>query len=117
MDLSMKMKINRSEVWLIDLNPVIGHEQSGIRPALVVSDDLFNHSPAEMVIVLPITGKFRGLRTHIELNGDYLKQKSFIKTEDIRSVSIHRLIKKIGQADESVIKAIEERLKYLLGFA
>jgi mRNA interferase MazF len=111
------MKTNRGEVWLIDLNPVVGHEQSGKRPALVVSDDLFNHGPAETVIVLPITSTFRGLRTHVELTGDFLKQKSYIKTEGIRSVSIHRLIKKIGQADESVLKAIEEKLKYLLGFS
>src|SRR5438128_11466126 len=45
----------RGEVWLIDLNPVRGHEQAGRRPALVVSDDLFNQGPAGLVIVLPIT--------------------------------------------------------------
>ncbi len=101
---------------MIDLNPVVGHEQSGIRPALVVSDDLFNHGPAEIIIILPITSKFRGLRTHVELAGDYLTKKSYVKTEDIRSVSIRRLIKKIGQVDEPVMRAIEERLKYLLGF-
>jgi len=49
--------INRGDIWLINLDPTIGHEQSGIRPALIISDDLLNQSLAELVIVLPITSK------------------------------------------------------------
>lgn len=109
------MKINKGEVWLIDLNPVIGHEQSGTRPALVVSDNLFNHSLAEMVIIVPITSKYKGIPTHVELESDFLNIKSYIKTEDIRSVSINRLIKKLGAVDEQILYLVEERLKLLLG--
>jgi mRNA interferase MazF len=108
------MEINRSEVWLIDLNPVIGHEQSGVRPVLVISDDLFNHSLAEMVIVVPITSKYKGIPTHVELEGSYLSQKSYIKTEDIRSVSTKRLIKRIGRVEDKVMKMVEDRIKLLL---
>jgi mRNA interferase MazF len=110
------MKINRGEVWLIDLNPVIGHEQSGIRPALVISDDMFNNSLAEMVIIVPITSKDKGIPTHVLLQTDFLSLKSFIKTEDIRSVSTIRLIKKLGEIDERTLCLVEERLKFLLGF-
>ena len=110
------MEINRGEVWLIDLNPVIGHEQSGKRPALVVSDDLFNHSLAEMVIIVPITSKNKGIPTHVELESDFLNFKSYIKTEDIRSVSIKRLTKRLGLVDEETMLGVEERLKLLLGF-
>jgi mRNA interferase MazF len=109
------MKINRGEVWLIDLNPVIGHEQSGIRPALVISDNLFNHSLAEIVIIVPITSKNKGIPTHVELESDFLNVMSYIKTEDIRSVSINRLIKKLGAVDEQILYLVEERLKLLLG--
>lgn len=110
------MKINRGDIWLVDLNPVIGHEQSGIRPALVISDDMFNRSLAEMVIAVPITSKERGIPTHVEINYDFLNLRSFIKTEDIRSISTKRLIKKMGEVDESVLYAVEERVKLLLGF-
>lgn len=110
------MEFNRGEVWLIDLNPVIGHEQSGVRPALIVSDDMFNHSLAEMVIVVPITSRNKGIPTHIELKSDFLNLKSYIKTEDVRSVSIKRLIKKIGRVEEKIMYSVEERLKLLLGF-
>jgi mRNA interferase MazF len=45
----------RGEVWMVDFDPTKGHEQGGRRPALVVSVDVFNSGPAELVIVLPIT--------------------------------------------------------------
>jgi mRNA-degrading endonuclease toxin of MazEF toxin-antitoxin module len=41
------------EIWLVDLNPTQGHEQAGIRPAVVISTDLLNHGPADLVIVAP----------------------------------------------------------------
>jgi mRNA interferase MazF len=109
------MGINRGEIWMIDLNPVIGHEQSGVRPALVISDDLFNHSFAEMVIVLPITSKKKGIPSHVELEAAVLRMTSYVKTEDIRSVSTKRLIRKVAEVDTKVIAQVEERLKLLLG--
>ncbi|MCL6613776.1 MAG: type II toxin-antitoxin system PemK/MazF family toxin [Firmicutes bacterium] len=109
------MTVNRGEVWLVDLNPVIGHEQAGTRPALVVSDDMFNHSLAEMVIIVPITSKYKGIPTHVEVDGDFLNQKSYIKTEDIRSISTKRLVKKLGDVDEKIMTLVSERIKLLLG--
>jgi len=110
------MKANRGEIWLIDLNPAIGHEQSGMRPALIISDDMFNHSLAEMVIIVPITSKNKGIPTHVEINYDYLKVTSYIKTEDIRSVSTKRLNRKLGEIDKQIMSLVEERVKLLLGF-
>jgi len=107
------MEINRGDIWFVDLNPVIGHEQAGRRPALVISDDLFNHSAAEMVIILPITSKYKGLPSHILI--DCLNVKSYIKTEDIRSVSIKRFIKRICKVDNEILEMVEDRLKLLLG--
>lgn len=110
-----KMEINRGEIWLINLDPVIGHEQAGIRPALVISDNSFNHSLANMVIIVPITSKYKGLPTHIELE-EVLNRKSYVKTEDIRSVSTKRLIRKIDSADDKIMQLVEQRVKFLLGF-
>ena len=58
----------RGEVWDVDLNPVIGHEQGGMRPALVVSADGFNKTQAGLVIVVPITSKTKGIRTHVPID-------------------------------------------------
>ncbi|MCL6099146.1 MAG: type II toxin-antitoxin system PemK/MazF family toxin, partial [Bacteroidetes bacterium] len=59
---------NRGEIWMINLNPAKGREQSGIRPALIISDDFFNNSAAELVIVLPITSKKKGIPLHVQLS-------------------------------------------------
>ena len=110
------MQVNRGDIWLINLNPIIGHEQSGTRPALIISDNLFNHSLAEMVIAVPITSKYRNIPTHVELKTDFLKVTSYVKTEDIRSISTKRLVKKIGVVDEDILKLVEQRIRFLLGF-
>lgn len=110
------MKVNRGEIWLVDLNPVIGHEQAGVRPGLIISDDLFNHSPAEIVILLPITSKAKGIPSHIMIEYEFLQYKSYIKTEDIRAVSTQRLKKLLGKVDYDVLETVEEHLKLLLGF-
>lgn len=58
---------SRGEIWLVDLNPTRGHELAGIRPALVVSVDLFNHGPAGLVVVLPLTTRLKGIPFHVEV--------------------------------------------------
>ena len=113
----MKNKALRGEVWLINLNPSIGHEQAGTRPALIISDDLLNQSLAEMVIVIPITSKNKNIPTHIEVNYDFLEMKSYIKTEDIRAISANRLIKRLGTVDTQILDRVSECLKMLLGFS
>ena len=89
---------SRGDVWLVDLNPVRGHEQAGTRPGLMVSVDLFNHGPAGLVVLLPITSKARGIPFHVELTPPEggLKSRSFVKCEDVRSVAQERLIRRHG---------------------
>ena len=53
---------SRGEIWMVDLNPTRGHEQAGVRPALVVSVDTFNHGPAGLAVVLPVTSRLREYR-------------------------------------------------------
>jgi len=48
---------SRGEVWIVDLDPTKGHEQAGRRPCLVISVDIFNQGPADLVVVLPMTTK------------------------------------------------------------
>lgn len=106
----------RGEIWLVDLNPTRGHEQGGRRPGLVVSVDLFNKGPAGLVIVIPITTKEKGIPLHVEIKAAEggLTKRSFIKCEDIRSVSRERLAQRLGQVTRSTLDAVEDRLRILL---
>ena len=107
---------SRSEVWTVNLNPVRGHEQAGHRPGLVISVDTFNHGPAGLVVIIPITTKEKGIPFHVAISPPEggVSKKSFIKCEDIRSVSTERLSKCLGTVSLETLKAVEERLKILL---
>ena len=108
---------SRGEVWLVNLNPSRGHEQAGVRPGLVVSVDPFNHGPAGLVVLLPLTSIPKGIPFHVELNPPEggVKVKSFIKCEDIRSVAKERLSRRWGMVSGTTLTAIEDRLRILLG--
>lgn len=110
------MQPSRGEIWLVDLNPVRGHEQGGRRPGLVISVDLFNHGPAELVVVLPVTTGKKGIPFHVEIDPPEggVQKKSFIKCEDIRSVSKERLAVQIGTVSPNTMNAVEDRLRILL---
>lgn len=106
----------RGEVWSVDLGPVRGHEQAGTRPALVVSVDEFNEGPADLVVILPITTKEKGIPFHVRLDPPEggLKVASFVKCEDIRSVSKERLARRCGAVSSKTIADVEFRLRVLL---
>jgi mRNA interferase MazF len=108
---------SRGEVWLVELSPTRRHEQAGRRPALVVSVDLFNEGPAGLVVVLPITSKGKGVSFHVRMEPPEagLRQVSFVKCEDVRSVSRERLIELYGIASSETLGAVEDRLRILLG--
>ena len=106
----------RGEVWNVNLNPTRGREQSGSRPALVVSHNRFNESVAELVIVVPITSTERGIPLHVRIvppEGG-LKNVSFAKCEDVRSVSKERLTKRLGTVSRPTLAAVEDRLRIVL---
>jgi mRNA interferase MazF len=107
----------RGEVWLVDLNPTRGHEQAGVRPAVVVSVDLFNRGPAGLAVVLPMTTTWRRVPLHVSVEPPEggVRQRSFVKCEDIRSVAIERLIQSWGALSPPTMAAIEDRLRILLG--
>lgn len=110
------MNPSRGEVWNIDLNPVRGREQAGRRPCLIVSVDLFNQGPAELVVILPITSKRKNIPLHVELQPPEggLKVISHIKCEDIRSASRDRLSERIGNISSETMTLVEDRLRILL---
>lgn len=107
---------SRGEIWLVDLNPTRGHEQAGVRPGLVVSTDTFNHGPADLLVVLPLTTRARGIPLHVPVNPPEggLRERSFIKCEDIRSVARERIAQRLGMISALTMSRVEDRLRILL---
>ena len=108
---------SRGDIWLLDLDPTRGHEQSGRRPCAVVSVDPFNRGPAGLAVVAPITTRFRAIPSHVEVSPPEggLAARSFIKCEDIRSVSKERFVERWGAIAPATLALVEDRLRILLG--
>ncbi len=108
---------SRGEIWVADFDPTRGHEQAGRRPALVVSVDPFNHGPAGLVIVLPLTTRGRGVFSHVMVSPPEgrVRSVSYIKCEDVRAVSKERLSNRWGAVSPVTLSAVEDHLRHLLG--
>ena len=106
----------RGEIWMVDLAPTTGHEQGGKRPCLVLSDDVFNQGPAELVVLAPLTSRDRQipLRLAIDPPEGGLTMRSFVMPEMIRSVSVHRLSHRLGSIRPDSMSAVETRIRVLL---
>ena len=107
----------RGDVWTVNLDPVIGHEQRGARPALIVSVNFMNQSPAGLVFVAPITGTDRGIMAHVRIPAQEagLTKASVILTDQVRSISVKRLGRKLGRVASATMAEVEQRLAFLLG--
>jgi mRNA interferase MazF len=107
----------RGEIWNADLDPTRGREQAGRRPVLVISTDRFNEGPAELVVVLPITSKAKGIPWHVAVTpggGTGLRTQSYAMVEAIRCVSRERLAKRLGDVADATMGEVERRLRILL---
>ena len=111
--------IKRGELYYADLSPVVGSEQGGVRPVLVVQNDIGNkYSPT--VIAAAVTSRINKakLPTHIELNAiDYgLSKDSVVLLEQIRTLDKKRLKERIGELPIATMKKVNEALLISLGF-
>jgi mRNA interferase MazF len=103
-------------VWLVDFGDPVGREQSGRRPAVIVSADPLNESRAGVVVVVPITTADRGLPSHVEIDrgSSGLDEVSYAKCEDVKSVSEQRLIGRLGSVNDEVMFQAARALRFLL---
>ena len=108
---------SRGDIWLVNFDPTKGREQAGNRPALVISINPFNHGPADLVIVLPLTSQAKGIPSHVSVRPPEggLTLPSYIKCEDVRSISKQRLARRLGSVTTTTMNAVEDRLQILLG--
>ena len=110
----------RGELYYADLSPVIGSEQGGVRPVLIVQNDVGNkYSPT--VIVAAVTSQINKakLPTHIELSAEKygLPKDSVVLLEQVRTLDKRRLREKIGSVDELKMQKINKALFISFGLA
>lgn len=110
------MSARRGEVWLVDFGDAVGREQAGLRPALVVSADGLNEGRAGVVIVAPLTTRHRALPSHVEVEpgSSGLDEVSYVKGEDVKSISDRRLVARLGAVSPDVLFEVSRILRYLL---
>jgi mRNA interferase MazF len=112
---------NRGEIWLVDLGAGRGHEQSGQRPVLVVSDAAFNAGLAGLAMTVPLTSKVaksKNIPAHIRVDPPEagLKTPSVILCDQMRTISKDRLgAGPWGSVSAKTMAEVEEALRALLG--
>ena len=97
------MTIKRGDMFYADLSPVVGWEQGGIRPVLIIQNDVGNkYSPTVIAAAITSQTTKNKLPTHIEIEGNAngLKSNSVVLTEQIRTIDKSRLKEKIGHIDD-----------------
>jgi mRNA interferase MazF len=109
-------RILRGDVVWADLNPTRGHEQGGLRPVVVVSEDVFN-ARSGTVIAMAITSQPQraGFPLTLELTGAKLPKRSWVKISQVRTLSVQRLGKKIGQVSPEELDRLIEGLNEIVG--
>ena len=112
------MKVQKNEIYYADLNPVQGSEQGGIRPVLIIQNDIGNKaSPTVIIAAITSKGKKKGLPTHvtIRLEEGSLPKESMAMLEQIRTRDKDRLIRYVGRIDTCSANAIERASLASLG--
>ena len=113
----MHTQIKRGEMYYADLSPVIGSEQAGVRPVLVIQNDTGNrHSPTVVVAAITGKGKKIALPTHYPIPiGNGLEIPSQALLEQVRTIDKSRLRQYIGRLDETTMKGIGRALAVSMG--
>ncbi len=114
----MEYSVKRGDIFYADLSPVVGSEQGGVRPVLIVQNDRGNrHSPTVIAAAITSrTGKAR-LPTHIELAAQKygLPKKSVILLEQIRTLDKRRLRERMGRVDRGMMERVDEAIAVSFG--
>src|SRR5580704_3547272 len=109
-------RILRGDVLWADLDPTQGHEQSGRRPVLVLSHDIFNERSGTVIACALTSQEPRaGFPLTLELDKTKLPKRSWVKISQIRTLSVKRLGKKIGSASIEEVDQVIEGLNEIVG--
>lgn len=112
------MQIRRGDIFYADLSPVIGSEQGGVRPVLVIQNDIGNkYSPTTIVSAITSQINKAKLPTHVEISAsEYgLNKDSVVLLEQVRTIDKRRLREKIGHFDDEMMEKVNEAIKISFG--
>ena len=112
------MNIKRGDIYYADLSPVVGSEQGGVRPVLIVQNDVGNkYSPTVIAAAITSRTDKSKLPTHIDVFADKfgLEKNSVILLEQIRTLDKKRLREKMGHLDESVMDKVNSAISVSFG--
>jgi len=109
-------QILRGEIRWADLNPVPGREQAGLRPVLILSQDVFNERSGT-VVAMAITSQPQRARfpLTLELKSGILPEPSWVKISQIRTLSVQRIGKKLGRTSPEELAQVIEGLNEIIG--
>jgi len=108
--------LRRGDIWLVNFNPAQGSEQKGIRPALIIQNDVGNEvSPVTIVAAISSVTKTYPINVEIKPSESSLEKDSVVKLNQIRTIDKKRLIKRLGSLDSSKMKAVNSALMLSLG--
>ena len=112
------MEVRRGDIFYADLSPVVGSEQGGVRPVLVIQNDVGNrYSPTTIVAAITSQINKAKLPTHVELPaGSYgLERDSVILLEQIRTIDKQRLLERVARLDAGAMRRVNVALEISLG--
>jgi len=109
-------RILRGNIYWADLNPVIGSEQGGLRPVLILSENVFNERSGT-VIAIALTSQPQRARfpLTLELTDPKLPKKSWVKISQIRTLSVKRIGKRIASASAEELVSVIDGLNEIIG--
>ena len=114
----MNIKPSQGEIWIVRLDPVIGHEQARTRPCLVVSHNFLNHGAAGLAFVIPLTSRDKEIPYYVTIKppeGGLLKI-SYVMIDQLRVVSFLRFSQEpLGEVSVQTLRAVQKSLCDVLG--
>jgi mRNA interferase MazF len=109
------------QVWLVNFGTPVGHEEGGVRPAVIVGSATHCRFPIGMAIVVPLTTRDRGLDHHVQIHspGTGLSRPSWARTEDLTAVSAQRFVRPqpLGRVSVAEVERLSEWLREMVAFA
>ena len=112
------MSIKRGEIYYADLSPVVGSEQGGVRPVLIVQNDVGNrYSPTVIAAAITSQRDKAKLPTHIEINAQTcgLAKNSVVLLEQVRTLDKRRLRERMGHVEETVMEKVDTAIAVSFG--
>ena len=114
------MTVRRGDIFYADLSPVVGSEQGGVRPVVIVQNDVGNkHSPTVIAAAITSRTEKNKLPTHIEVTADRfgLQKDSVILLEQVRTIDKKRLKEKMGHLEDETMEKVNSAISLSLGLS